>query len=245
MARRFDTTSWSLVLQTRARDSATAHRALGTLCEAYWYPLYGFVRHQGYSADEAADLVQGFFAVLLEKHYLDDADPGVGRFRSFLLASLKHFLSNERDKERALKRGGDVRKVSLDADEAEGRFRLEPADRRDPEHIFERRWAFTVVDRVLETLREERTKAGKGDEFSHLKGYINGEEPHVSYRAAAAQLGTSEGAIKVAVHRLRSRFGALLREEIEQTVVDPGHVDDEIRHLLEVIGGRAAPESLG
>lgn len=242
MGNRFHTTSWSLVLQARGGSEEEAREALGSLCDAYWYPLYSFVRYQGYTADQAADLVQGFFTMLLEKDYLSDADPDAGRFRSFLLTSLKHYISNERDKERAIKRGGDVCKMSLDAEEAEGRFRLEPPDERTPEHIYERRWAFTVVDRVLDALREERTVAGKGDEFAMLKGYLNGEEPHVSYREAAEQLGSSEGAVKVAVHRLRTRFGALLRKEIQQTVVDPDEVSDEIRYLLEVIGGRLPSE---
>jgi len=239
MHRRFQTTRWSLVLEARKDDDAEASQALEDLCAAYWYPLYGFVRSQGYQADEAADMVQGFFVVLLEKHYLADADPEKGRFRSFLLASLKHFLSNERDRERALKRGGGVYQMSLDAEEAEQRLRLEPPDDRTPETIYERRWAFTVIDRVLERLQAERTEAGKASEYNQLKGYLTGEQPHLPYKQVAEDLGASEGAVKVAVHRLRARFGALLREEIKATIVDPEHLDGEIRHLLGVLGGPA------
>ena len=231
----FETTDWTLVKTARG-DDRDSRAALARLCSAYWYPLYAFVRHQGYSAEDAADLVQGFFTVLLEKHYLQDVNPQAGRFRTFLLSSLKHFLSNQRAKERALKRGGGMRLMSLDSEEAERRWAFEPAGEETPEDIYERRWARTVVDHTIDRLRVERTAVGKGQEFDLLTPYLTGEEPHPPYREVAEQLGTSVGALRVAVHRLRNQFGDLMRHEIRQTVTEPAEVDDEIRHLLNTLG---------
>ena len=235
MGQGFDTTDWTLVRTARADDERQARAALARLCAAYWYPLYAFVRHEGYSGEDAADLVQGYFAALLEKGYLSDADPALGRFRTFLLTSLKHFLSNERDKERALKRGGGYRMFSMDSEEADRQWALEPPEEMTPEDVFERRWARTVMDRVLTRLRSERVAVGKGEEFEHLEQFLTGEEPHTPYREIAETLGGSEDALRVTVHRLRSQFAEILRHEIRQTVVDAGDVDDEIRHLLEVL----------
>lgn len=236
MGETFETTDWTLIRTAREGEDRDARAALARLCKAYWYPLYAFVRYQGYSADDAADLVQGFFALLLEKHYLEDVDPEAGRFRTFLLSSLKHFLSNERAKERALKRGGGLQTISLDSEEAERRWIYEPVVEETPEDVFERRWARTVVDHALNRLRLERAAVGKAKEFDLLAPYLIGEEPHPPYREVAEQLDTSVGALRVAVHRLRNQFGDLLRHEIRQTVTQPAEVDDEIRHLLSALG---------
>ena len=235
MGRPFATTSWSQVLAVRDGSPTESRRALAALCDAYWYPLYAFVRRQGCDAEEARDLTQAYFAQLLEKDYLKDVDPSEGRFRAFLKVSVKHFLSKERDKEHALKRGGQATTISLAAEDAEGRYRFEPVDDFTPEEIFERRWALTVLERVLGKLRQEFSEAGKEEEFDRLKGFLTGEEPRVPYRQVASELGISEGAVKASVHRLRQRFGSLLREEIGETVAHPDQVDDEVRHLLGVI----------
>jgi RNA polymerase sigma-70 factor (ECF subfamily) len=236
MQSKFVTTSWTQLLAARDAPSAEARPALEALCRAYWYPLYAFVRRQGVDAEEARDLTQAYFAQLLEKGYLEDFDPSLGRFRVFLMASVKHFLSKEREKARAWKRGGRTTIESLDADDLEGRYRQESADRLTPEEIYERRWALTILDRVLETLGQEFAKDGREREFARLRGLLTGESPRVPYRRVAEELGTSESAVKTSVHRLRQRFGHLLRQEIAETVARPDDVDDEVRHLLGVVG---------
>jgi RNA polymerase sigma factor (sigma-70 family) len=235
--RQFVTTRWSQVLAAGSEPTLSSRDALARLCEVYWYPLYAYVRRWGYDADEAQDLTQEFFARLLEKHYLRAADPARGRFRSFLLASLKHFLSNERDRQTAVKRGGRVTIIPLEFENAEGRYQLEPPDAETPETIYERRWALTLLDRTLGRLRDEFEEAGKAALFGRLEGYLTGEQETVPYAELAAELGMSEGAVKVTVHRLRRRFGALLREEIAETVSDPVEVDGEIRELFRSLGG--------
>jgi RNA polymerase sigma factor (sigma-70 family) len=235
--RRFATTQWSQVLRAGRGTSPASREALARLCEAYWYPLYAYVRREGYDAQEAENLTQEFFARLLEKNYLRLADPSRGRFRSFMLASLRHFLSNERDRERAVKRGGRVTIVSFEIETAEGRYSLEPRDPETPERVFERRWALTLLERTLLRLREEFQAVGKQKLFARLEGYLTGDEETLPYADLAADLGMTEGAIKVTVHRLRRRFGALLREEIGETVADPEEVDDEIRELFRVLQG--------
>ena len=228
----FATTHWSVVLAAGGRDSTESRRALEALCEAYWYPVYAFVRRQGYGADEARDLTQGYFLRLLDKDFLADVRPELGRFRSFLIASVKHFLSNERDRERALKRGGGQATVPLDGELAEGRYRIEPPDTLTPEMLFERRWATTVLDRALERLRTQASRESEAARFERLKAYLTGVSPASSYREAAADLDMSEAAVKTAVHRWRKRFGEVLRAEIAETLSDPREVDDEIRYLL-------------
>jgi RNA polymerase sigma-70 factor (ECF subfamily) len=198
--------------------------------------LYAFIRRQGYDVDEARDLTQGFFVRLLEKNYLKDVKPEAGRFRSFLLTSLKHFLANEWDKDHAQKRGGDTVPISLDTGKAESRYRMEPSDELTPEKLFEKRWAMTVLELVLARLNAELSKAGKAEQFDQLATYLTGDSPRVPYKQAAESLGTSEGAVKVEVHRMRRRFGELLHEEIAHTVTSPDHVKGEIRHLLSGIG---------
>lgn len=235
MQSQFVTTSWTQVLAARDAASADSRRALEVLCQAYWYPLYAFVRHQGHDAEEALDLTQAYFAELIEKGYLDDFDPALGRFRVFLRASVKHFLSKEREKAGTWKRGGRAAIVSLDLDEGEGRYRHEPVDRMTPEQVYERRWALTILDRAMGRLRGELVDAERGAEYDRLKGFLTGEEPRRPYREVAAELSMTEGAVKTSVHRLRQRFGALLRQEIGETVARPDEVDDEVRHLLGVI----------
>ena len=243
MAAVFSTTKWSMILAARDGSPSESEQALSALCEAYWYPLYAFVRLQGYKPEEAQDLTQAYFVRLLEKNYLQEVEPSSGRFRSFLMVTMKHFLSNERQREQALKRGGGVIKISLDAEDAEHRFRLEPADQLTPEEVFDRRWALTVIGRVLGSLRQEHIDAGKGDRFDLLKGHLTGEEPRVRYREVAAQLEMNEPAVRTAVRRMRQRFGKLLWNEIAETVANPDGVGDEVRHLLQVVGGNPSDQA--
>jgi RNA polymerase sigma factor (sigma-70 family) len=218
------------------RSSAAADQALTTLCETYWYPLYAFLRSRGSIVEDAQDLTQAFFARVLEKHALRQADPARGRFRSFLLTALKNFASNEYDRETTRKRGGGVPLVSLEFESAEGRFQMEPPTHETPERIFDRRWALTLLDRVLSRLKAEMVAAGRDVQFERLKTYLTGDEPQLSYAHTATELGMSEGAVKVAVHRLRRQFRDLLRDEIAQTVSSPEEIDDELRHLWAAVG---------
>jgi RNA polymerase sigma-70 factor (ECF subfamily) len=231
---RWATTSWTQVLAARDAPSTEAREALEELCRAYWYPLYAFVRRLGEGPEDARDITQAYFARLLEKGYLGDYDPERGRFRVFLMASIRNFLSKEREYAQALKRGGGTQIVSLDDTDAEGRYSHEPVEPLTPEQVFERRWALTLLERVLVRLQVELATAGREQEFERLRGLLTGEQPKMPYRDVAAELGMSEAAIKTAVHRLRQRFGALLREEIAGTVSSPDQVDDEVRHLLAV-----------
>jgi RNA polymerase sigma factor (sigma-70 family) len=234
---RFLTTQWSVVLAAGRQSSQESAEALATLCELYWYPLYAFVRRRGYDADAAQDLTQAFFARVIEKAYLRDATPARGRFRSFLLASLKHFLANEWDHARALKRGGGARMVPLEVEFGAGetRYRLEPANDETPELLFERRWALALLERVVARLREEYDGAGKVAQFDALKFVLTGDPSDETYAQLGERLNMSEGAVKVSVHRLRKRVRALLQEEIARTVADSREVDDEIQHLFEVL----------
>jgi RNA polymerase sigma-70 factor (ECF subfamily) len=236
---RFETTQWSLVLAARTGNSAESRIALEALCEAYWFPLYAFIRREGHAAEEARDLTQGYFARLVERRDLKDVRPELGRFRSFLLVSVKHFLSNELDRERAKKRSPGPPLVSLDAQDAENRYRFEPVDALTPETLFERKWAMTVLERTLGRLGEEWNRGQKEERFEALRPHLTGDAPAASYRELGETLGMSEEAVRVAVHRLRRRFGELLRDEIADTVGEPGEVDDEIRYLLGVL--RAEP----
>ena len=241
MHSRFATTSWTKVLAARTTASTESRQALEGLCRTYWYPLYAYVRRLGHGPDEARDLTQAYFAEFLEKAYLEDYDPSRGRFRVFLKASLKHFLSKQREKEKAWKRGGRTEVFSLDSPDGENRYRYEPADRMTPEEIFERRWALTVLERALGQLRKEQEDAGRGREFARLEGFLTGLETKTPYREIATELGTSEGVVKSTLHRLRERFGEILRIEIAETVSGPDQVDDEVKHLLGVIAPWAHP----
>jgi RNA polymerase sigma-70 factor (ECF subfamily) len=234
-AGRFATTRWSLVLAAGQKSNAHSAEALASLCEMYWYPVYAFIRRQGHRAEEGADLTQEFFARVLEKNYFHDADPARGRFRAFLCASIRHFLSNERDRARTLKRGGSQPPISLDVETAEGTYRLEPRDDLTPEKLFDRRWALILLERVLARLRDEQVSAGKGELFDHLKGFLTGDSTGVPYDDVAKASGMTEGAVKVAVHRLRRRFRDTLVQEIAETVSDPADIDAEIEYLLKAV----------
>ena len=237
MSARFQTTNWSLVLAARGNETLASRDALTRLCEIYWYPIYAFIRRKGHSAEQARDLTQGYFALLLEKAYLEDVRPEAGRFRSFLFASVSHFLSNERDRAHALKRGGNRALISLDGDTAEGRYRHEPARELTPEKLFERQWALALLDRALDRLGDEEAATGSRARFDQLRPYLTGEEPTAQYSEVAQALGMSEGAVRVAVHRMRGRFGKVLRQEIAHTVNDPADVDEELRFLLTALAG--------
>jgi RNA polymerase sigma-70 factor (ECF subfamily) len=232
---RFTTTKWSLILRARDRDDAGSREAIASLCETYWYPLYYFVRRQGIAPDEALDLTQGFFAELLEKEILDAARPDCGRFRSFLLAALLHHIGHERRKEHALKRGGGRKVVSLDAQDAEGRFRLEPIEDETPERAYERRWALAVIGRAQERLKSALEADGRQEQYRRLIPFLTDVRAEQTYQEAAAALETTEAAVKMAVLRLRRRLGQLLREEIADTVEGPELVDAELKHLLAVL----------
>jgi RNA polymerase sigma-70 factor (ECF subfamily) len=229
------TTEWSQVLAARDGSDSEARRALGNLCQTYWQPLYAYIRHQGSDPDEAADLTQAYFTELIEKDFLADVDPAKGRFRSFLLASLRHFLSHQRDRERSLKRGGRTTTFSLDRALAEKCYRMQPADELTPEDIFEQRWAKTVLDLAVGRLERESAESGGENRFEQLKKYLTSAESQVPYRETAAALEMSEAAIKSAVKRLRRRLGHCLRAEIAETVASAAEVDEEVRHLLAVV----------
>lgn len=217
-------------------DSTPASReALAELCERYWPPLYSYARRHGYSVDQAQDLTQAFFARFLEKRDVQAADPQRGRFRSFLLTSFKHFVANEHDRERAQKRGGGQLPIALGVEIAEARYAAEPPDKLTPEALFERQWALGVIDRALAKVRADYVKAGKEVTFERLKGFLIGEKEQGGYADIARTLGTTEGAIKVTVHRLRRRFRDVLRAEIMATVSDDSEIDDEIRYLIAVL----------
>lgn len=231
-ADRFATTHWSMVVHAGRGRTPGASRALATLCENYWFPLYAFVRRAGHSADEAQDLTQAFFAEILAKDVLAVADPQRGKFRSFLQAAIKHFLAKERRRRGAQKRGGRQSVLSLDFQSGEERYRrLEPADNLTPERLYEKRWALALLDLVFVRLRAEFSAAGKLPLFDRLKQFLAGRPDNVSYREVAGELGMTEDAVKVAVHRLRRRYRDLLKDEIAQTVTDPEGLDDELRDL--------------
>jgi RNA polymerase sigma factor (sigma-70 family) len=231
---RFVTTHWSLVLAAVHRTSPAADDALAELCEIYWYPLYAHLRGRGYTSEDAQDLTQAFFVRVLEKRALSEADPARGRFRSFMLTAMKNFAANQFDRSVALKRGGAVSIIPLDVLAAEGRLQLEPVSDHTPETIFDRRWPLTLLERVIARLKIE-ARGRNQSQFDHLTGYLTGDEPRLSYAETAAVLGMSEGAVKVAVHRLRRRFRELVRAEIGQTVSSPDEVEDELRHLWSAV----------
>ena len=233
---RFETTSWSLILRAASDDDEEARLALALLCEAYWYPVYAYIRRQGSSAADAEDLTQGYFARFLEKDVIRDVHPDRGRFRSFLLVSVRNFLNNERDRERALKRGGGRRLLSLDADSAEERLSAQAQDPVTPETLFERSWAQTVFDRVLDQLEQGAARRGREARMARLRPFLIGAETAGAYAEVAAEWGVGESAVRAAVHRLRKDFAGLLREEVARTVTDGTEVDDEVRHILTVLG---------
>ena len=232
----FTTTHWSLVLAAQGSDSIPAGRALANLCETYWYPLYAFVRRKGHSSHDAQDLTQAFFEKLLKKNYLGDVIQEKGRFRSFLLVSLKHFLANEWKRSQAAKRGGGAVLISLDDTEAEERYQREPVDESNAERLFERRWAMTMLDLVMNRLREEMAASDKLEIFEELKDRLSGGDTD-SFAESGKRLNLSEGAARVAAHRLKKRYREILRESIGETVADPSEVEDEIRYLISILSG--------
>jgi RNA polymerase sigma-70 factor (ECF subfamily) len=233
---RFATTHWTIIFNAGNAPSGEAEEAMSSLCETYWYPVYAFVRRQTGDADLAMDLTQGFFARLLEKRDLAGVDRGRGRFRAWLVAAVKHYLSNERDRARAEKRGGGRPAISIDAADAESRYRLEPSHELTPERIFERRWALTVLGQVLSSLRLECAGEGKGALFDALKECIGGRPGDGRYREVAEQFDMGEGAVRMAAHRLRRRYRELLRQQIAQTVETPEQIDEEIAFLFGAVG---------
>jgi RNA polymerase sigma-70 factor (ECF subfamily) len=231
----FPTTHWSVVLAAGRERSPQGDAALETLAQAYWYPIYAFLRREGYTADDAQDLAQAFFARLLEKNYPAQADRAKGRFRSFLLLTLRHFVSDTREHATALKRGGGFVVLSLDEGVSEGRYRAEPADLDTPETLFERSWADTILTRAKARLAAEYAASGKAALYQVLQAFQPGERRSSSYSRAAAHLATSESAVKALIHRMRKRHQELVRDEIAQTVADAGDVEDELRHLIAVV----------
>jgi DNA-directed RNA polymerase specialized sigma24 family protein len=232
MFRGFPTTHWSMVLAAGRRSSPEAVAALQRLCLSYWYPLYAYVRRRGYHAHDSEDLIQGFFTYLLSGNDLARLDPARGRFRSFLLASLNHFLANEWRQSHRLKRGGNRAILSLDTANAETRYGVEPADEMTPEKVFEYQWAVALLDQTLARLRIEYEHRGKQALFDRLKGFLVGDEAAPHYADLAHQLSLSEAAIKMSVHRLRQRYRQILLEEIAQTVAGPSEVEEELNHLF-------------
>ncbi len=231
-AREFGSTRWSVVLKAGQAPAADAREALAVLCRDYWYPLYVYARHRVNDAHEAQDLIQEFFVRLLEKRVIAAADPQRGRFRSFLLTSLRNFLANEWAKARAAKRGPQAAPRALDLQSGESRYLREVAGALTPERLFERRWAETLLDRVTNRLQEEFRRAGKAPHFEHLKVFLTGRDAAVSYADAGGKLGISQGAAMVAAHRMRRRYRELLLAEIVQTLADPRDLDDEISRLF-------------
>jgi RNA polymerase sigma factor (sigma-70 family) len=232
----FTTTHWTVVLQAREPDPARSRDALEKLCRTYWPPLYAYIRRQGYRPEDAQDLTQEFFSRLLQKEWLDRLHHQRGKFRSFLLTFLKHFLSDERDRAHAQKRGGGQQALPLDEANAEERYNIEAVDSLTAEQLYERRWAQTLLEQAVGRLRAEYFAEDKGALYDTLKDLQPGERGDVTYVELAARLGMSEAGIKSAVHRLRQRHREILREEIANTVSSPAEIDEEIRHLISVLG---------
>jgi RNA polymerase sigma-70 factor (ECF subfamily) len=233
----FPTTHWSRVFSAGDPADPVARAALEELCRDYWFPLYAFVRRRGHATHEAEDLVQGFLADLLERGDLVALDRSEGRFRSFLRAACEHYLCNRLDHDRAAKRGGGVKIVPIDRLASEERYGREPAHDLTPERLFERHWALTLLARVLERLEAESARSGKSALFERLRPALQGDDLAPSYRAIADALGMTEGAVRIAAHRLRARYRELLREDIARTTDEPAAVDDEIASLLAALAG--------
>jgi RNA polymerase sigma-70 factor (ECF subfamily) len=231
-AGRFATTHWSVVLQAGQPGAPGYQQALETLCRGYWFPLYAYLRRHGYNSHQAEDYTQAFFCKVLEKQVLRLADSKRGRFRSFLLATLKNFLADERDRARAQKRGGGRKLLSIDFNQAENQYALEPADRLSPEKLFDKSWALTVLERTMACLKTELAGKNKKELFDHLKIYLTAEKGSIPYRDTAAELNMTEAAVRTAVHRLRRHYRKSLRDEIAQTVTTEDQIDEEIDDLF-------------
>jgi RNA polymerase sigma factor (sigma-70 family) len=232
----FPPTQWSMIVAAAGTRSGPGREALEQLCKAYWYPLYAYVRRRGYKAHDAQDLTQDYFEKLLEKHYLEQADRDRGKFRTFLLTSLKNFLANEWDRANRLKRGGQYQFVSWDHEIAEDRYCRETASNLSPDVLYDKAWSYALLETVMNRLRCEYEAAGKGQIHEELKVYLTGDSQTPSYAEAGERLGLGQSAMKMAVLRLRKRYGQLLRDEIAQTVATPEEVDEEMRHLLGLFG---------
>ncbi len=239
-AGRFHSTHWENVLAARDADDPRTGAALAELCRTYWYPLYAFARRKGSTPEQAEDLTQGFFSDGLARGFLQSVDPARGRFRTFLLAAFENYLGHERAREKRVKRGGRVAIVSLEGGGAEARYLREPAHVETAERLYDRRWALTVLDRALDRLERRMTEQGKAPLFDRLKPALLGAEDAVGHARVAEELGMTEGAVKVAAHRMRARLGAVIREEVAQTVADPRELEDEIRYLMDMFSGPAA-----
>jgi RNA polymerase sigma factor (sigma-70 family) len=228
----FATTHWTVVLAAGRAHTPQADHALEELCRTYWYPLYAYVRRRGYTHEDAEDLTQGFFARFLERNYLEGLTSEKGRFRAFLLASLKHFLANEWDRAHRQKRGGDIPVLSLDWEHADDRYKINLPDDLSPDKIYDREWALALLERVITRLRESCAATDQAQLFDKLKPFLTMDKGALPYAQAAVELNMAEGAVRVAVHRLRKRYRDLLREEITQTLSDPAQVEEEMRALL-------------
>jgi RNA polymerase sigma factor (sigma-70 family) len=231
----FATTRWTMVNAAGHRSGPQASEALAELCQIYWPPLYGYLRGRGHAPEEAQDLTQGFFARLLERQDIRTAEQARGRFRGFLLTALKRYVINEHERATAARRGGRHVRLALDFDDAERTYALERRNEDTPERVFDRKWATITLDRALRRLREECDRAGKGAEANALLPYLTDTSELPTYRVTAGELGLTEGAVKVAVHRLRQRFGAILRLEVGETVLEPDEVADEMRELIRAV----------
>jgi len=232
----FAQTQWTVVLAAARTDTTRAQQALETLCRTYWYPLYAYVRRTGQSPEDAEDLTQAFFEQLISKSYLESVDREKGRFRTFLLTALKHFLANAWDHARARKRGGGVAPISLDAAAAEETYLKEPANTLTPDKLYDRRWALRLIEIAVAAMRAEFEAEGRAEEFDRLKEFLVPEPGAGRYLELAVQIGQSEGALRLAVHRLRKRFRQVFRREIMNTVANPDEVDAEVRELLSALG---------
>lgn len=234
----FAATRWTVVLAAAGGESPSrAGEAMAELCRTYWYPLYAYVRRRGYSAADAEDLTQAFFERFLELESLASADPGRGRFRSFILTAMNHFLATQREKARAEKRGGGRPILSLELAAAEQRYDLEPADESSPDKVFDKQWALALLNEVVSRLEDEYRRDGKAVLFAALKETLAGPRESQPYIVLAARLGMNEGAVKVAVHRLRKRYRELLQAEIANTVASPEEVEEEMKHLFRTLAG--------
>jgi RNA polymerase sigma factor (sigma-70 family) len=228
----FATTHWTVVLAAGKRSTPQSDHALEELCHTYWFPLYAYVRRRGHTKEDAEDLTQAFFARFLEKNYLGLLDSEKGKFRAFLLASLKHFLANEWDKSQRQKRGGNATHLSLDWKTADTQFQIATTTEPSPDKAYDREWAVALLEKVIQRLRVECEADGRAKQFSELKIFLTAGKGALPYSAAAGSLGMDEGAVRTAVHRLRKRYRQLLRDEISQTLTDPAQVDEEMRALF-------------
>src|SRR5215472_12368230 len=234
-ARGFHTTHWSVVLAAGEEGSEQAAAALARLCQTYWFPVYAFIRKRGHSPEQAQDLTQDFFAGFLEKNYVAKAARERGRFRVFMMSSVQNFLYNQHDRAQAQKRGGGLALLSLDYQDAEQRYQVEPVEESDPATIFEQQWAASLLETILNRMREEFSAEGRAGLFDDLQAHLWADADSIPYSLLAQKSGLTESNLKTIAHRLKQRCRALLREEIAHTVAKPGDVDDELRHLMRIV----------